>query len=65
MSAPKKPPTTHARIRKVTCQMLEIIAAQRGTDIPSLIDELFLQQIRKEYQLALNQLQQKLKPESK
>ncbi|HQR07003.1 MAG TPA: hypothetical protein PLN21_09285 [Gemmatales bacterium] len=65
MAPAKKPPTTHARIRKTTCEMLEIIAAQRGSDIPSIIDELFLQQIKKEYQLALNQLQQKLKPEAK
>ena len=65
MAAPKKPPTTHARIRKTTCEMLDIIATTRGSDIATVIDEMFLQQIKKEYQLALNQLQQKLKPEAK
>lgn len=65
LAAPKKEPTTHARIRKRTCAMLDIIAAANDSDIPSLIDELFLEQIEKHYRSALIKLQQVLKPEKK
>lgn len=62
MARPKKPPTTHIRIRRDLSEMLEIIAAQKKMDIPELMDDLFRQHIRKEYALSLEQLQKLTKP---
>lgn len=57
MSRPKKPPTRHVRMRKDMAEMLDIIAAQRGKDLPELMDDLFKSMVVKEYGQSLEHLQ--------
>jgi len=57
MPKKKQEPTTHIRARVVTAEKLDIIARQRGTDIPSLLDRLFGDQIDSEYLKSLRELQ--------
>lgn len=56
MGRPKRPPTTHVRIRIDMAEMLEIVAAQKKKDIPELLDELFRPLLTREYKSSVEQL---------